>query len=313
MKAIWKRLALMAAVMITPAMLCGCEEKPPVQGICYRITGGKNAMVLLGSIHVGSPDMEPYGSHILTEMEQADVFVFECDSDSPQVAAQTQAMMRLEDGTLQDVLSPELWSLVTQACAKAGLDPNVLKPYKPWAATSMLVTAAASQQMGARTSRQAVSRGVEQEVEEHVKGRSVRYLETAVSQLMLMEGFSPALQNALLEQSCDALLNPQENATLSQWPLWWRDGNAEAFANEYAQDDSLPPELTAEYHEALVSTRNRQMADALVAMLEEDEPHRFFVTVGLMHLVLPDDSILLELENRGYTIERLYAPQANEP
>ncbi len=308
MKAIWKRFACMAVALLTPSMLCSCEPKTPVQGICYRITGGRNPMVILGSIHVGSPEMEPYGQHILDAMAQADVFVFECDNESPETAAQTQAMMALTGSTLQENVSPELWPLLTDACQQASLRLEALSGYKPWAVTSMLTTAAAAREMGARSSRQAVSQGVEHEVLTHVKGREIRYLETAADQLYLMDGFSPALQEVLLEQSCQAVLNPKEQTSLAQWPLWWRDGDANSFAAEYAQDDSLPADLMEEYHQALVTGRNRRMAEALAHMLVEDSSHSFFVTIGLMHLVLEGDSVLYELEQMGYTVERMWLP-----
>ena len=308
MKTIWKRFACMAMALITPTLLCSCEEKAPVQGICYRITGGRNPMVILGSIHVGSPEMEPYGQHILEAMAQADTFVFECDNESPEVAAQSLAMMTLTSGTLQDSISPELWPMLMDACKEAGLNPDALAAYKLWAVTSMLTTAAAAREMGARSSRQAVSQGVEKEVLAHVKGRDIRYLETAVAQLSLMDGFSPALQEALLMQGCQAILEPKETTSLAQWPLWWRDGDAESFAAEYAQDDSLPSQLMEDYHQALVTGRNRHMAQELTRMLEEDGSHSFFVTIGLMHLVLPQDSVLFELEQMGYTVERMWLP-----
>ena len=308
MKSVWKRFACMAVALLTPSILCSCEPKAPVQGICYRITGGRNPMVILGSIHVGSPEMEPYGQHILDAMDNADIFVFECDSDSPEIAVQTQAMMALNGSTLQENVSPEIWPLLTDACRQAGLRLEALSGYKPWAVTSMLTTAAAAREMGARSSRQAVSQGVENEVLEHAGSREIRYLETAAAQLSLMDGFTPALQEALLKQGCQAILEPKETTSLAQWPLWWRDGDAESFAAEYAQDDSLPAELMEEYHQALVTGRNRRMAEALAQMLEEEEPHSFFVTIGLMHLVLPGDSVLYELEQLGYTVERMWLP-----
>ena len=64
----------------------------------------------------------------------------------------------------------------------------------------------------------------------------------------------------------------------------------------------------SEYHSALVTNRNRAMADRLCTMLEGDEPHSYFVPVGLMHLVLPEDSILTLLRQSGYTVEQLFAP-----
>ncbi len=305
MKTLWKRFACLAVALITPAALTGCEKNTPAQGICYRITGGRNSMVILGSIHVGGPVMEPYGQHITEAMETANAFVFECDTGDPAAAAATAAMMILEEGSLQDHLSAETWALLEQACAKAGLSADALNGMKPWAVTSMLTTRAAAGQMGARNARQAVERGVEEEVLDHVGAREVLYLETAVSQLQTLNNFSPALQEELLRQACEAILNPEETTTLAQWPQWWHDGDAASFVKEYQKDEGLPQNLVEEYHQSLVTGRNRHMADGLTRLLEDDTGRSYFVTVGLMHLVLPEDSVLWELEQRGYTVERM--------
>lgn len=303
-----KRLLCLAAIVLTPAVLCGCEGRQPAQGICYRITGGKNPMVVLGSIHVGSPEMEPYGQHILDAMANADTFVFECDSDDPEAALLTQQLMLLETGDLEAQLSPEGWQLLEDACRKAGLNRESLRRYRPWAVTSMLTTRAAADQMGARSSRHAASLGVEEIVEKRCGNKQVRYLESATTQLTLMDSFSPPLDEALLKQACEAILDPKENTQLANWPAWWCSGNADAFAQEYLSDHSLPAELQQEYHAALVSTRNAAMTDALIKLLESEEEHSYFVTVGLMHLVLPDDSILSALQAKGYTVEQLFSP-----
>lgn len=308
MNMFWKRMLCLAAVALTPALLCGCSAREPAQGICYRISGGKNPMVILGSIHVGSPEMEPYGEHILQSMAQADTFVFECDSGSPETALLAQQMMLDPENELQTKLTPETWTMLEQACRKAGFVPDTLRHYKPWAVTSMLATRAAADEMGARSSRHAASLGVEEIVEKHVNGKNILYLETALSQFEAMDSFSPALQEALLAQGCDAILHPAENTQLANWPVWWHKGQAQNFAQEYLQDQSLQKELLKEYHTTLVSARNSTMTDSLVSMLENDEPHTYFVTVGLMHLVLPDDSILSLLRQQGYTVEQLFWP-----
>lgn len=308
MTSFWKKLLCLAAVTLTPAVLCGCEQAAPAHGICYRITGGKNPMVILGSIHVGSPEMEPYGAHIHNAMEAADIFVFECDSDDPEAALLSQKLMAYSDDELKNHLTPEGWQLVEEACQKAGLRSADMNRYKPWAVTSMFTTRAAANEMGARNSRHAASLGVEEIVEKASGGKEIAYLETAAAQLLLMENFSDELEEALLKQSCEALLEPKENTQLANWPRWWREGNAQAFAEEYLNDKSLPEALIKEYHNALVTTRNSNMTEALRSMLEAEEPHTYFVTVGLMHLVLPGDSILSALESLGYTVEQLFAP-----
>ena len=61
----------------------------------------------------------------------------------------------------------------------------------------------------------------------------------------------------------------------------------------------------AEYHEILVMKRNRSMSDVIEGYLQQAEAHTYFVTVGLLHLVLPGESIVKQLQDRGYVVENL--------
>ncbi|MCL1855144.1 MAG: TraB/GumN family protein, partial [Clostridia bacterium] len=63
-----------------------------------------------------------------------------------------------------------------------------------------------------------------------------------------------------------------------------------------------------EYHTALIADRNLMMADRLDAMMRHEEPHTYFVTIGLLHVALPEDSIIRHLESRGYQVERCGQP-----
>lgn len=303
---IFKKCLCMLTVLILLAGLCGCAAAEGSVGICYRITGGKNPMVILGSIHIGNAEMEPYGQHLLDEIDAADVLVFECDNDAPGVLMQTLTMMTLKDGKLSDLLSPETNELLDKACKEIGLSAKLMEKFRPWAVYSTLTTMTAAEQMGSGSTTDAVNYGVESVVMDYAGEKEYAYLETAIEQLEVMDGFSPALQEEILRQSCLAILEPQPDETLTLWPQWWREGNADAFAQDYLEDDEgLNDELFTEYHQALVSNRNKTMADGLCQMLEDEKSHRYFVTVGLLHLVLPEDSVLWELEQRGYQVERI--------
>ncbi len=302
-----KQILCLLTVAILLIGLCSCAAAEGSVGICYRITGGKNPMVILGSIHIGNADMEPYGQHLLKEIDAADVLVFECDNEAPGVLVQTMAMMTLKDGKLSDLLSPETNELLDKACKEVGLSASMLNMFRPWAVYSTLTTMTAAEQMGSGSTTDAMNYGVESVVMDYAGDKERAYLETAIEQLEVMDGFSPALQEEILRQSCLAILEPQPDETLTLWPQWWREGNADAFVQDYLGDDEgLSDELFQEYHQALVTNRNKNMADGLCRMLEDEKNHRYFVTVGLLHLVLPQDSVLWELEQRGYTVERIW-------
>ena len=289
----------LSAVLLT-ATGCTPETGP---GICYRITGGKSEMVILGSIHVGNRDMTAFGPHILTAIEGADTFVFECDTTAPE-ARQTVMQYQLSDEPLSGQLSPEAYARLQEASEIIGIPMETLERFHPWAVSSLLTSAQAAKELGAGSTSKAQAMGVEETVHSHVKGREVRYLETPEMQLSVLCGFSPELLDAMVLSGCELVLNPSET-DVSLWPEWWQQGETEKFIAAFdAENDFHSPELTAEYKQGLLTRRNQHMAESLCAMLEE-EGGSFFVTVGLYHLVLPDDSVLRLLEEKGYSVERL--------
>lgn len=302
-----RRIGLLLLALLVLAAAVYHFSRPVSRGILYRISGGKNEMLVLGSIHMGSPAMYPMRKEIIQGIQQADALVFECDTQSEEAAAVTAQMMRCPQGeTLSGFISPETRSLLSQTAEQTGLDDSMLETLRPWAVTSLLSVETASAQMTG-SSRLAASLGVETMVRKNAAGQPELYLETAEEQLGLMDAFSPELQEYLLWSACESILNPQEEQDVSSWPAWWAEGRADAFADSYLKSFAAEkePALAQEYHSQLISARNERMAQRLQELLESGENQRYFVTIGLMHLVLPDDSVLSALEEMGYRVEQI--------
>jgi hypothetical protein len=301
-----------ALLALTVAATGTAQAAEGSQGILYKVSGGQAAMYLLGSIHVGSADMYPFGDAIQAAMAEADTFVYECDMTSAEALATVRARMQLPKGqTLADAIGQALHARVVAVCARVGLDARLLDTLTPWAVINTLAVYATAAELGATNAEQALSLGVEKQVmlfgENHQR-RTV-YLETVDEQLSVLEGFSPALVTYLLTQECDVIERPETarglDATIGSWPAWWRAGEADAFARQYldAYLEAGYEAEGAEYHRVLVSERNARMARRLDALLREGSP--CFVTLGLLHLILPEDSIVTALRDMGYTVERI--------
>lgn len=300
-------LLCVTACVILVCCFAQAEEAP---GIFYRVEGGKNHLYLLGSIHVGSEDMYPLGTHILEALHQADTLVFECDTERPGALQDMLSLMYYPSGDgLDRHISPECLELLKKTAQKTGYSYEVLHTFKPWAVVSLFSVETTAAELGTADAEQALQLGVEAQIK-HIAGeKTVRYLETAKQQLEIMDGFSTPLQEYMLSTACKTLLDPASAAgmdrTLPFWPEWWKYGETEQFAEAYQKGMAEDPkqQLMQEYHDALVSRRNKMMADEIAKLLEEEGSS--FVTVGLMHLVLPGDSILSELEHKGYRIYRV--------
>ena len=270
-------------------------------GIVYHVTGGRSDWYILGSIHVGGDGMYPLGSTVRQALQKADVLLFECDTESEEAQAEAAALMAYpEGGDLFDYISEECQAQVARTAERAGYSLDKLRGLKPWAVTSMLSLKATSQTMGSGQP------GVETMVRRAGREKKNAYLETNAEQLSTLEGFSSELQEYLLLSACHEVLGDSPSAQhVEQWPRWWADGDAQAFAQAYEQDrrDEAEPELAGEYHEALITRRNKRMAQRLDQWLCGDQ--NGLATIGLMHLVLPGDSVLSELEAMGYTVQKI--------
>lgn len=311
---------MVAAIILGSSMAWAepaVEVESQARGILYRVRYEGATVYLLGSIHIGNQEMYPFGDTLLAAMEASDTFVFECDTTSGDALAATLKAMYYQDGTkLTDVLSAELYEKLEAACALRGYPVSMFVRMKPWAVMSTLSMDATAVQMGMDNLVDAINLGVDVYVREYAteNKKEIGYLETVEEQLGVMDGFSMPLQEYLLDSTLSVILEPSTakgmDASMGQWPSWWKEGNAAAFAQSFRQgeEEETRPDLTAEYCESLIYQRNVNMADRTEALLLGGEEDTYFVTVGLLHLVLPEHSVVKCLEDKGYTVEWLGTP-----
>lgn len=276
--------------------------------ILYRVLGGKNPLVLLGSIHIGFEEMYPFGEKLQAFLQNSDVFVFECDTDDYLSFAILQNESRYQAGdALRCHVSEETLDLLEEVCHRNGLRMGQLETYKPWAIVNALTPFAVKRLVPNMDVGELTALGVEKAVKKYGKGKSFAYLETVQEQLDALSCMSDVLQKELLRDTCLTILGKKSqegmNADLVKWGKWWQEGNADAFASSYRTDETA--ETSPEYRRIMMTERNDRMAERIVLCLESETNHSYCVTVGLMHLVLAEDSILSKLEEAGYTIEQI--------
>ncbi len=283
------------------------------KGILYRVTGENATAYLLGSIHIGTSAMYPFGDALEEAMADAGTFVFECDTASDAPKKQLTARQALPEGvSLREILGDALTDDVILAYNALGLSAANLDSRQPWAVINTLAVYSSAAEMGVQNVRKAISLGVETAVQAYANrhAKPFAYLETVDEIADTMESFSGDLNRYLLQDETDVILKRKESteaATVDQWPAWWRDGDAEAFRDFYRLSfESADAALYTEYQDKLITRRNTLMAARLDAMLQSGGS--YFVTVGLLHLIPEDDSILSLLRDMGYSIEKVETP-----
>jgi uncharacterized protein len=305
---------IVAAAVVVAAAVCVVllVHKPQEgsTGILYRVTGGESTAYLLGSIHIGTGDMYPFGDTLMDALAGADTFVFESDTRTDENVQRLMTRMTLpKDATLRDILGDDLMDEVLAAYDAIGIPAAMIDAQQPWVVISTLSVYSSAVEMGIDNVSQAISLGVDHYVlnyaDKHQK--QLAYLETIDEFADMMESFTPDLTRYLIQDEVNWILHREDFPAISplkQWPALWSTGDAGNFWASYQQSISYTDKaLYGEYEDKVLTRRNVLMADRLDAMFQEGGT--YFVTIGLLHLIYEGDNIPELLREKGYTVERV--------
>jgi uncharacterized protein YbaP (TraB family) len=264
----------------------------------WRLSGDDGSEItFLGSMHVLRASDHPLPAFVDTLIERAETIVMELDLDDIDPATQQRIVLgaaTLAQGeTLEELLDPDLYSLLAQRTRELGVDLALLERFEPWFLSVMLLD------VGMRRFGFEAERGVEQ----YVLGRAQRAskeivgLESLEFQIGIFDSQPARSQQMMLAQTL-AELDEAEMAMAAMADAW-RDGELEALSEELLDDFAAFPGL----YDALVSERNEAWVDSLEGLLADGR--RYLVVVGALHLV-GNDNVIDLLAARGHRVERLH-------
>ncbi len=264
----------------------------------WRIAGSDGGeIVLLGSMHLLRARDYPLPAAVDGLVDRAETVVMEIDLDDVDLAAQQRLILEkalLPQGTeLADVIDAELYGVLEQSTAQAGLDLKLLTRFEPWfLAISML-------EVGMRKIGFEAERGIEQYVLglSRGDGKEVLGLETLEFQIGIFDALTPELQQEFLAQTLTELENAE--TAMNAMADAWGAGELETLSDELLASFDEFPGLYA----TLVTERNENWAGSLEDML--DDGTRYLVVVGALHLV-GNDSVIELMTARGHTVQRIH-------
>lgn len=305
------------ALLVALALHAGCAAKGPevaeavpasaafpgarATPLLWRASGpeeGDVSFFLLGSVHIGRPHPVDFGAEVAGAFATCDELVVEVDLSAlteEEIAEQTARYVLLRDGqTLRGMLSHETHTLLEAHLDSRGIPMAAVDHLKPWAVSTflaMLEFEAAGLQG---------DYGVDKRFIEWAEGRrSIRGLETLQSQLEILDGLSPRIQELML---ADALLRMEdvgeESAELVDA---WERGDEAVLTRSLFGSIEENPEL-ADFYEAVFFARNETMATQLAALLGDGK--RRFVVLGAGHMVGPRGIPAL-LASRGFRVQQV--------
>ncbi len=288
-------------VMACMAAIAACASATPSTPALWRVSDADNSLYLLGSFHALKPGDYPLSQTVTDAYADAELLVFEIAPEqlqSPELAAQMlQAAMLPANQSLQGMLPEKTWLSLLQ-WHKLNPDKPLasLQRLKPWYAALIIANT------------QSKSQGFEPELglDQHFmnQAKSVRKpsigLEQMQQQIALFNSMKPAAQLELLQEALQDSGKPR-NSELEQLRVLWKAGDAREL--EKITVTKMQKEYPELYRSINVE-RNQAWLPQLRRLLDEEREKDAMVVVGALHLLGPD-GLVQQLQDKGYTVERL--------
>lgn len=218
---------------------------------------------LVGSIHMGTPDMAPLPPRLLQKLTRADALIVEADiSDSGSPFPDDNSLP-----PLRERLSAQSWSRTETRLHELALDIHTIDGLPYWQA-ALVLQAHQAQRLGLRP-----DYGIDYQLLQHahLTQKRVIELEGAQRQIDLLKTL-PDGGLTLLE---DTLEHWHTNARLLQTMVsWWLE------SPHGVQPTTLPGTFSNALYEVLMTQRNSQWRE----FLRQLPPGRYVVAVGALHL-----------------------------
>ena len=290
-----KRLAAAAASILALLQIAPIHAQPP-RNFIWKISGPTGAVYLVGSVHLLTKDYYPLSPALDAAFKDSDLLVEEADlgeleAPASQLKLLTRGLLP-GDQSLDAVLSPATYALVTRRVAALGMPIEPLKRFKPWMLALTLV------ELEWQKAGFDASLGLDRHFYDRAKvdGKIVQGLETIDFQLSLFDQMTKDEQDRMLAESLNDLDRVQ--ASVLTLTNAWKAGDAATVERLVLDDVKDDPVM----YERLLVDRNRNWLPTLDALLTRNG--RAFVVVGAAHLVGPD-GLLAMFRAKGYKVEQL--------
>ncbi|TGV01729.1 TraB/GumN family protein, partial [Mesorhizobium sp. M00.F.Ca.ET.186.01.1.1] len=216
-----------------------------------------------------------------------------------------EKMIYSDGTTLKDHVSADTYSKLQKALASMKLPENAFDGYKPFAVGLSLVTVGytGSPEEGEL----AMLTGIDRYflAKAMLEQKPVHELEGIKLQADLLSGVPAEQQEKELNVILDSLLSGKEPAAsyqvLQDMQAKWVQGDLEGMTRVLSVEGQFD---AGGLNQRLVGERDKNMANKLAQLLEQEGEHTSFVVVGSAHYALKG-MVLDQLKEKGYQVERL--------
>lgn len=299
------------------------ETQPETKAtpLFYKVTDKKgHTLWLLGTIHVGDNRTGFLPQEIYDAFLSSDSLALEFDTIAFQQQAASDPLLKSQlanayyyaDGSVTaEHLDGQLYEKAYALILASGSNSMEIPKMKPIMWESLLETFYLAQD-GALTSQQGMDTRLLLLARE--QGKTIQNIESGLSQMQMLTGFSDELQTMLLRQTANTTLSQYCQAICQLYEAWCQ-GNETAILAAIHDDTAAMTEeelaLYNEYNKAMVTNRNTSMLKAAKEYIKSGKTT--FFAVGLAHL-LGEDGLVAKLQSAGYKVEQVtYSSLAAQP
>ncbi|MEM1037205.1 MAG: TraB/GumN family protein [Pseudomonadota bacterium] len=275
------------------------ETQGPGSPALWSLSDEDTKIYIFGTVHLLRPEVEWRFPAFDAALDEADTVVVEVDMFSPEgeQAYMSEFLPRgmYEGGrTLRGALNADDEAVIEEAMKKANVPLDAFNTFEPW----MVGVNIGAMQIVAQG--YDPNSGVEKVVlsEAEAGGKKFAFLEDISDQADAFDLMSEASQVEFLYNTLMTLDSAGEN--LDHMVAEWADGDVEGLGLLVA--DAEATGAAKELYERVLVTRNKNWIPVIEGYL--DEPGTFFIAAGSAHFAGPD-SVILMLEEKGYTVERI--------
>lgn len=294
----------------TGALETETAPKETATPLFYKVTGeGGQQLWLLGTIHAGDSRTAFLPQQILDAFHSSSALAVEFDTLAFEEQAATDVSLQTQlagiyyytDGTKTDAhISSDLYQSASDLILASG-NSNINAPYMKVAVWNSLLEDFYLSQSHTLS----FQKGVDIRLLRLAKalGKTIIDIESGISQLNMLTGFSDEIQSYLLRDTVSTGCTAYCQSVQALYELWCQGDEAALTAAIFPDNSNLSEAELAlynQYNDIMITQRNKLMLSTAISQLESGST--VFYAVGLAH-VLGENGLVNGLRSAGYTVE----------
>lgn len=296
------RLICLAGMALLSGTLAVASPQASKKILMWKAVSGSNVVYLLGSIHLGSPDMYPLPKVISEAFDRAKVMVVEININDVDMGSMSSFILSQGMYTGDD----DLWKHIGKGTAEKvkaffakyndvpGMSGDAISKMKPWF-VGIMASVLPMMKAGMK-----MDLGIDKHFLDLAKGKKkIVQAESAEFQLKLLASLPDDVADSYLSYTIGEVSKSKEEDM--QLEKLWKQGNAEALNAVVSQH---PKDLDT-LMRSMLEDRNPHMADVAEKYLKGDGP--CFFVVGAGHLI-GKEGVIAILQKRGYNVFQMSSP-----